>query len=88
MMTFGSLFAGIGGIDLGLESVGMRCAWQVEKDRFCRQVLSMHWPNVKRYGDIHDDTGEMLKSLSELQKDVSEIKIKTLKKAKVKAKIN
>jgi DNA (cytosine-5)-methyltransferase 1 len=52
MFTFGSLFAGIGGIDLGLERAGMICLWQVEKDPFCRQVLRKHWPEIQRYGDI------------------------------------
>jgi site-specific DNA-cytosine methylase len=53
-MTFGSLFAGIGGIDLGLERAGMQCQWQVENDPFCTRVLRKHWPNVKRYSDIRD----------------------------------
>lgn len=52
MMTFGSLFAGIGGFDLGLERAGMECRWQVEIDPYCQRVLTKHWPNVKRYGDI------------------------------------
>lgn len=51
-MTFGSLFAGIGGMDLGLERAGMECRWQVEIDPFCRQVLAKHWPHVKRYEDV------------------------------------
>lgn len=51
-MTFGSLFAGVGGIDLGLERAGMKCLWQVEIDAFCQGVLSRHWPNVRRYPDI------------------------------------
>ena len=51
-MTFGSLFAGVGGMDLGLERAGMECKWQVEIDPYCTKVLEKHWPGVKRYGDI------------------------------------
>lgn len=51
-LTFGSLFAGIGGMDIGLERVGMECRWQVEIDPYCNKVLERHWPKVKRYGDI------------------------------------
>lgn len=55
-MTFGSLFSGIGGMDLGLERAGMQCRWQVEIDPYCTKVLERHWPNVKRYGDIRTVT--------------------------------
>lgn len=54
MLTFGSLFAGIGGIDLGLERAGMRCAWQVEIDEYCQKVLTKHWPDVPKFRDVRE----------------------------------
>lgn len=51
-LTFGSLFAGIGGFDLGFERAGMVCKWQVEIDSFCQRVLEKHWPDVRRWSDI------------------------------------
>ena len=52
--TFGSLFTGIGGFDLGFTQAEMHCAWQVEIDDKCNEVLAHHWPDVKRYGDVKD----------------------------------
>jgi len=53
-LTFGSLFAGIGGFDLGFERAGMECRWQVEIDPFCQKVLAKHWPDVRRYEDVKE----------------------------------
>lgn len=51
-MEFGSLFSGIGGMDLGLERAGFKCKWQVEYDAYATKVLSKHWPNVRRHDDV------------------------------------
>lgn len=51
-MTYGSLFAGIGGFDLGFARAGLTCSWQVEIDPFARKVLAKHWPDVRRHDDV------------------------------------
>jgi DNA (cytosine-5)-methyltransferase 1 len=60
--TIGSLFSGIGGFDLAAERVwGPGCVrWQVENDPFACRVLAKHWPDVERYGDIREVTGDEL----------------------------
>lgn len=50
----------IGGFDLGLERSGMCVKWQVEIDPFCLKVLQKHWPDVPKYGDIRQLTGDEL----------------------------
>ena len=51
-MTFGSLFAGIGGFDLALERAGMRPLWQVEINRHCRRLLASRFPETERVEDV------------------------------------
>jgi DNA (cytosine-5)-methyltransferase 1 len=50
--TMGSLFAGIGGFDLGFERAGFKTNWQVEIDPYCQKVLAKNFPEAERYGDI------------------------------------
>ncbi len=62
-LTFGSLFAGIGGFDLGFERAGMVCKWQVEIDDYATRVLEKHWPNVHRERDIRECGAHKLESV-------------------------
>jgi len=53
-LTVGSLFSGIGGLDLGLERAGMKVIWQSEIDPYASRVLAKHWPEVPNHGNIKD----------------------------------
>ena len=51
-MIVGSLFSGIGGMDLGLARAGFRHAFFCESDPWRREVLAAHWPGVPIYQDV------------------------------------
>ncbi len=59
-MIVGELFAGIGGIGLGLERCGLEIKYQVEIDPQRRSVLGYHWPNVLRMENVCEITGSDL----------------------------
>jgi DNA (cytosine-5)-methyltransferase 1 len=50
-LTFGSLFAGVGGLDLGLERAGLRCLWQVEHDAWRRRILASRFDGARQHDD-------------------------------------
>lgn len=56
--SIGSLFAGIGGFELGLERAipGAYTLWQVEQEKYCKKVLSKHWPEATIYDDVRNIT--------------------------------
>ena len=57
-MRIGSLFSGIGGLELGLErglvaaGVAAEVVYQVERSAFCCHILARHWPLATRYDDV------------------------------------
>jgi len=47
-----SLFAGIGGFDLGFERAGFEIVAHVEKDANCRKLLAAKWPDAVALDDV------------------------------------
>lgn len=61
MFTIGSLFSGIGGLELGLEWSGLGpTLWHVEKSPYCRSVLSRHWPHAELHEDVRSVGADVL----------------------------
>lgn len=52
MLTFGELFAGVGGFSLGLEAAGWTPQFQVEIDEKARAVLRHRWPHINQFTDV------------------------------------
>lgn len=55
------LFAGGGGLSLGLDRAGFECAAHAEIDAGARSVLKHRWPTTPLYGDVAQLTGEQLR---------------------------
>ena len=59
-MKFISLFAGVGGFDLGMERAGHECVAQVEWDKNAAGVLKRRWPDVPLFCDVSKVTADDL----------------------------
>ena len=51
-MKHGSLFSGIGGIDLGFEMAGIETVWNCEIDEWCRDLLKKRFPDATQYDNV------------------------------------
>ena len=51
-LTLGSLFAGVGGFDLGFERAGFETVWQCEIDKAAQGVLRLRFPHAKLHSDV------------------------------------
>lgn len=66
-MKIGSLFSGIGGLDLACEDAfNGRTVWQVERDPYCQQVLAARWPEARRFDDVTTVTADHLDAIEVL----------------------
>lgn len=58
-MRVGSLFSGIGGLDLAAEAAfGARTVWHCEIDKHARKVLQVRWPDAVLHDDVRTLTAD------------------------------
>ena len=60
MSKFVSLFAGVGGFELGLERAGHTCVATCEIDKHAQKILTRHFPKAKLFSDVTQLTGQEL----------------------------
>jgi len=51
-MKVGSLFSGVGGLDLGFERQGLPISWACDKEKHCRTILAKQFPSAIIYDNI------------------------------------
>ena len=63
-LTYAELFAGAGGMSIGLEAAGWRCVAHAEIEPHARAVLRKQWPDVPLYGDVTQLNGADFKGIT------------------------
>jgi DNA (cytosine-5)-methyltransferase 1 len=56
-LTYAELFAGAGGLSMGLEAAGFHCVAHAEIEPHARAVLRKHWPDCRLDGDVTQING-------------------------------
>jgi len=62
-MKHGSLFSGIGGIDLGFEMAGIETTWTCELDDWANGLLQKRFPNATHHRDVQEIGKDNLESV-------------------------
>lgn len=57
-LTVGSLFAGVGGFDVGFERAGFTVRWQAEVDGHAQKVLLARFPHARLFTDVRAVTAD------------------------------
>lgn len=60
-LTHLSLFSGIGGLDLAAEWAGFKTVGQCEWADYPAKSLEKHWPDVPKWRDVRDVSGESVR---------------------------
>jgi DNA-cytosine methyltransferase len=66
MLTYAELFAGAGGMSIGLEAAGWTCVAHAEIEPHARAVLRKQWPDVPLYGDVTQLDGRQFTGITML----------------------